>query len=58
MIYRAFPPHPQLARHVACLWYLRKSADPSAAADHLRITLTGDQKGQPAQEIYDLKRAK
>ena len=28
------------------------------APDHLRITLTGDQKGQPAQEVYDLKRVK
>ena len=26
------------------------------AADHLRITLTGDQKGQPATEVYDLQR--
>lgn len=27
------------------------------APDHLRITLTGDQKGRPAKEVYDLKRA-
>ena len=35
MVYRAFPPHPRLARHVACLWYLRKDADPSAATDRV-----------------------
>ena len=28
------------------------------APDHLRITLTGDMKGQPATEVYDLQRAK
>ncbi len=28
------------------------------APDHLRITLAGDQKGQPAAEVYDLQRAK
>lgn len=28
------------------------------APDHLRITLTGDQKGQPAKEVYELKRAR
>ena len=35
MIYRVFPPHPQLARHVACLWYLRKPADPGAPPDRV-----------------------
>ncbi len=28
------------------------------APDHLRITLTGDQKGHPAKEVYELKRVK
>ena len=28
------------------------------APDRLRITLTGDQKGQPAKEVYDLQRVK
>ena len=28
------------------------------APDRLRITLTGDQKGQPATEVYDLQRVK
>jgi AraC-like DNA-binding protein len=35
MIYRVFPPHPQLARHVECLWYLRKSAEAGAPADRV-----------------------
>jgi Domain of unknown function (DUF6265) len=29
-----------------------------AASDHLRITLTGEMKGQPAKEVYDLRRVK
>jgi hypothetical protein len=28
------------------------------APDHLRITLTGDQKGHPAKEVFELKRTK
>ena len=35
MIYRVFPPHPRLARHVECLWYLRKTADASAPPDRI-----------------------
>lgn len=35
MIYRVFPPHPRMARHVACLWYLRKPADAGAPPDRV-----------------------
>lgn len=35
MIYRVFPPPPRLARHVECIWYLRKRADASAPPDRI-----------------------
>lgn len=35
MIYRIFPPHPQLARHVACIWYLRKRTEGGAPPDRI-----------------------
>ncbi len=35
MIYRTFPPHPQLARHVECVWYLHKRTDAAAPPDRI-----------------------
>ena len=35
MIYRQFAPHPRLARHVACLWYLRKQPAADAPPDRI-----------------------
>ena len=35
MIYRAFPPPPRLARHVECIWYLRKRADATEPPDRI-----------------------
>ena len=35
MIYRTWPPHPQLARHVECLWYLHKHTVAGAPPDRI-----------------------
>lgn len=35
MIYRTFPPHPLLARHVECIWYLHKRTDAGALPDRI-----------------------
>ena len=35
MIYQVFPPHPLLARHIACLWYLRNQSAAEAPPDRV-----------------------
>ncbi len=35
MIYRTFPPPPQLARHVECLWYLHQRTNTGAPPDRI-----------------------
>ena len=35
MIYRQFMPHPHLAKHIACLWYLHKRPDTGAPPDRV-----------------------